>query len=135
MALENIISVSGDDRLDFGNYKLDSKTKLSNFEFKGDLYKVKTFKEITKLEKNELFVYESVPGTNVTGFYEQDDVAEFDVTGYTDTQITLELLPDHQYNIFVDGNEIGSMMTNLGGKLVIGLEFDGSSKHVKIVGA
>ena len=30
----------------------------------GDLYKVKTFKEITKLERNGMFVYESVPGTS-----------------------------------------------------------------------
>lgn len=34
----------------------------------GDLYKVKTFKEITKLERNGMFVYESVPGTAVTDF-------------------------------------------------------------------
>ena len=135
MALENIISVSGNDRLDFGNYKLDSKTKLSNFEFKGDLYKVKTFQEITKLEKNELLVYESVPGTDVEEFYEQDDIVEFDVTGYTDTQITLELNPDYEYNIYVDDEEIGSMKTNLGGKLVFGIEFDGAKKHVRITGA
>ena len=31
----------------------------------GDMYKVKTFKEITKLERNGMFVYESVPGTAV----------------------------------------------------------------------
>ena len=29
------------------------------------MYKVKTFREITKLERNDLFVYESVPGTAV----------------------------------------------------------------------
>ena len=29
------------------------------------MYKVKTFKEITKLERNGMFVYESVPGTAV----------------------------------------------------------------------
>lgn len=33
------------------------KTKLADFEVNGDLYKVKTFKEITKLEKNGTFVY------------------------------------------------------------------------------
>lgn len=33
-----------------------------------DLYKVKTFSEITKLEKNGMFVYESVPGTAVENF-------------------------------------------------------------------
>ena len=31
-----------------------------DFEHQGDLYKVKTFKEITKLERNGMFVYESV---------------------------------------------------------------------------
>ena len=34
---------------------------MNDFEFCGDLYKVKTFFEITKLEKNGMFVYESVP--------------------------------------------------------------------------
>ena len=47
-----------DGALSFGNYDLDKKTKLDNFEFKGDLYKVKTFQEITKLEKNGKFFYE-----------------------------------------------------------------------------
>lgn len=27
------------------------------------MYKVKTYNEITKLERNDMFVYESVPGT------------------------------------------------------------------------
>ena len=29
--------------------ELATKTKMDNFEFEGDIYKVKTFKEITKL--------------------------------------------------------------------------------------
>lgn len=45
----------------------------SDFEHRGDLYKVKTFKEITKLERNGLFVYESVPGTAVTDLNVFDD--------------------------------------------------------------
>ena len=39
--------------ISFGDYTLASKTKVEGFEFQGDLYKVKTFNEITKLEKNE----------------------------------------------------------------------------------
>ena len=56
------------EHLSFGDYTLSSKTKLDGFEFQGDVYKVKTFSEITKLEKNGMFVYESVPGTAVEDF-------------------------------------------------------------------
>ena len=65
----------------FGDYTLASKTKLDGFEFQGDLYKVKTFKEITKLEKNGMFVYESVPGTAVEHFKMTEDVLSFEVSG------------------------------------------------------
>ena len=44
------------------DYTLSTKAKLDNFEHQGDLYKVKTCQEITKLERNGMFVYESVPG-------------------------------------------------------------------------
>ena len=46
--------------------------------------KVKTFKEITKLEKNGMFVYESVPGTSVYNFVETADGVEFTVEGGAD---------------------------------------------------
>lgn len=59
--------------ISFGDYTLDKKAKLDNFEHGGDIYKVKTFYEITKLEKNGLFVYESVPGSAVTGFTEKEN--------------------------------------------------------------
>ena len=38
--------------ISFGDYTLGAKSKLDNFEHAGDLYKVKTFCEITKLERN-----------------------------------------------------------------------------------
>lgn len=59
--VEELIRIDNNETLSFGNYKLSSKSKADNFEFGGDLYKVKTFKEITKLERNGMFVYESVP--------------------------------------------------------------------------
>ena len=64
-AVKELLRAEADGALGFGDYTLSSKTKLDGFEFQGDVYKVKTFSEITKLEKNGMFVYESVPGTAV----------------------------------------------------------------------
>ena len=43
--------------------------------------KLKTFKEITKLERNGMFVYESVPGTAVNDFSVKDTEVSFKVEG------------------------------------------------------
>ena len=59
--VNELIRSEQDGTLSFGNYFLDTKSKLSDFEHGGDMYKVKTYNEITKLEKNGSFVYESVP--------------------------------------------------------------------------
>ena len=48
--INELIRSEKDGTLSFGNYELDTKSKLSDFEHCGDTYKVKTFKEITKLE-------------------------------------------------------------------------------------
>lgn len=110
--------------LSFGNYELDAKQKLSDFEYEGDLYKVKTFKGITKLEKNGMFVYESVPGTVVTHLQSDEKELTFDVEGWEDSSITLELEPDAEYTVYTDGTNIGRMKTNLGGKLVLSIEMN-----------
>ena len=85
---------------------------------------MKTFKEITKLEKNGLFVYESVPGTTVLNFSATDSDVKFMVEGPEDAQITLELEPDTLYDVSINGGEVGAMKTNLGGKLVLSVELD-----------
>ena len=43
MAVVNDLIIAGEGSLDFGNYELKSKTKKDNFEFQGDIYKIKTF--------------------------------------------------------------------------------------------
>ena len=63
--VESLIRSEADGTISFGNYKLPTKSKLQDFEHDGDSYKIKTFYEITKLERNGMFVYESVPGTAV----------------------------------------------------------------------
>ena len=75
--VEEMIRKEDDGSLSFGNYLLDSKTKKSDFEYQGDMYKVKTFREITKLEKNGLFVYESVPGSAVTNYVDDGNDVSF----------------------------------------------------------
>ena len=90
-AVKELLKTEADGTLSFGDYTLTGKTKLDGFEFQGDIYKVKTFAEITKLEKNGMFVYESVPGTAVENFRADEDTVSFKVSGMKDAQFTLEL--------------------------------------------
>ena len=127
-----LIRSESDGTLSFGDYTLDQKSKLSGFEFDGDSYKVKTFKEITKLEKNESFVYESVPGTAVHHLKVTDQTLEFQVEGEDNAQVTLELEAESEYKVMIDEMNVGTMKTNLGGKLVISIEFDGKPQTVVV---
>ena len=54
--VKELIRTEADGGISFGDYELAAQPKKSDFEHRGDLYKVKTFKEITKLERNGLFV-------------------------------------------------------------------------------
>ncbi|MDC7294645.1 MULTISPECIES: hypothetical protein [unclassified Butyrivibrio] len=123
--VEQLIRAEENGSISFGNYKLPEKTKLENFEHNGDILKVKTYKDITKLECNENFIYESVPGTTVTEFKETDNGVEFSVEGDNDAQITLGLLENTEYSVYVNGSSIGKMTTNLGGKLNLSVELSG----------
>jgi hypothetical protein len=132
--VEELIRKESDGTISFGNYTLDVKSKVSDFEHQGDLYKVKTFNEITKLEKNGMFVYESVPGTAVFHLDTKDNQISFEVSGSDAAQITLELEAEKEYEIFKNTSNLGKMKTNLGGKLVLSLELDDNEKHfVKVV--
>ncbi len=123
--VSELIRVEASNTISFGDYSLAEKAKLDNFTFAGDVYKVKTFKDITKLERNELFVYESVPGTAVKEFAQTEDQVSFVVEGPEDAQITLELAEETEYEITIAGESAGTMKTNLGGKLSFGVELEG----------
>ena len=132
--IESLIRSEADGTISFGKYKLDSKSKLDNFEHAGDLYKIKTFYEITKLERNGSFVYESVPGTAVEHFSAKHDGVEFTVSGDKDAQITIQLEDDAEYEVYVDGVAVGGMKTNMSGKLVVSVELnEGVTCQVKVV--
>ncbi len=118
--------------LSFGNYELDKKTKLEDYEFQGDLYKVKTFHEITKLEKNGMFLYESVPGTSVMNMKQDENGISFTVEGPEDAQITVGLEDNTEYEVEIDGADAGSDKTNMGGKLSLSVELD-PQKQIQVV--
>ena len=108
--VKELIRTEENGTISFGDYEKNQKSKVSDYPHQGDMYKVKTFKEITKLERNGMFVYESVPGTAV------------------------ELEAEAQYGVYLDGASTGKMETNLGGKLSFSVELgNGSAVDVKIV--
>lgn len=123
--VSELIRAEADGSISFGNYELDTKTKVSDFEHEGNIYKVKTFKDITKLERNDMFVYESVPGTVVSHFTTNEDGISFAVAGVEDAQITVELEADTEYEIQINGNMVDCQKTNLGGKLSMSVELAG----------
>ena len=121
-AVKELLRAEADGSLSFGDYTLASKTNLEGFDFQGDIYKVKTFAEITKVERNGMFVYESVPGTAVENFKASASEISFTVSGMKDAQVTLELEADSEYVVYMDGVNAGNMKTNLSGKLSMSAE-------------
>ncbi|MDE6419251.1 MAG: endosialidase, partial [Lachnospiraceae bacterium] len=84
--VEQLLRPEADGTISFGNHTLATKAKLEDFPHGGDLYKVKTYQTMTKLEKNGMFVYESVPGTSVLNFAENEGGVSFLVEGNEDAQ-------------------------------------------------
>lgn len=120
--------------ISFGDHSLPEKKKLADFKSGNDLLKVKTFKELTRLEKNDLFVYESVPGTAVFNFKESDNGVTFKVCADEDVQITLGLDENTEYQVYIDDVNTGKMKTNMSGKLSISIELSAQDEaSVKIV--
>lgn len=134
--VDELLRGEADGAISFGNHKLAIKAKVEDFRHAGDLLKVKTYSEITKLEKNGMFLYESVPGTSVVNFKESETGVEFVVEGDEDAQITVGLTDDTEYEVFVADISIGTMKTGLGGKLSMSVELTAAGEvPVKIVQA
>lgn len=132
--VEQLLCAGADGTISFGNHKLENKAKLEDFEFGGDLWKVKTYKTMTKLEKNGMFVYESVPGTSVLNFEESEAGIQFIVEGDEDAQITVELSEGEEYQVYINDEIVGKMTTNRSGKLNISAELAGAGEvSVKII--
>ena len=132
--VKELIRTEDNGTISFGDYELSQKSKLSDYQHQGDMYKVKTFKEITKLERNGMFVYESVPGTAGFDLKQDGSIMSFTVEGAEDAQITVEMEAETRYEVFINDASTGVVETNLGGKLSFSVELGNESKvAVKIV--
>lgn len=130
--ISELIRSEADGTISFGDYTLSAKAKLDNFEHQGAVYKVKTCREITKLERNGMFVYESVPGTSVIRLEARETGVTFSVEGPEDAQLTVGLENAAEYEIMIDKAAVGKMKTNLGGKLSISVELGENPVEVSI---
>lgn len=132
--VEELLRSESNGSISFGNHTLAQKAKVEDFEHAGDVYKVKTHQAMTKLEKNGLFLYESVPGTSVIDFCEKENEVSFLVEGDQDAQITIGLADDSDYEVFIEEASVGTMKTNLSGKLNLSVELAGVGEvKVKLV--
>lgn len=120
--VEELIRNEENGKVSFGNHSLPEKKKVENFKSGNDLLKVKTYSEMTRLEKNDLFVYESEPGTSVFDFEQNDNGVTFKVSSDQDAQITVGLAEDTEYSVIINGSDSGKMKTNLSGKLSFSIE-------------
>ncbi len=117
--VSELIRTEGNGSVSFGDYNQTEKKKHES-----GAYKVKTFQEITRLEKNGELVYESTPGTAVLSLAETGDGMTFSVEGPEDADITVGLEPETEYQVSLEGEAIGTLKTNLGGKLTFSVELD-----------
>jgi len=123
-AVKELIRAGVNGTLEFGDYTLEQKAKIDGFDFQGNLYKVKTFAGITKLERDGMFVYESVPGTAVEDFKLTAEGLSFKVSGEKDAQITVGLEADSEYTVCMNETCMNEIKTNLSGKLSVSVELD-----------
>lgn len=130
---ENIIVTNEDGSLNFGDYKLAEKTKIEDYEYQGDILKIKTFSEVTKLKRNGNLLYESDPGSVVTAYKISDNGVSFTVDAKEDLQITLGVKGDTQYKIVINGKEIDTMKSKIGGKLSFHVDLDNGPAKVEII--
>ena len=125
--IEELIRIEDNGTLSFGNYLLENKKKVLDFEDEGDLYKVKTFYEITRLEKNGKLLMETVPGATVHELSMDDKKVTFLIEAAEDLQITMELEAGKTYMLTVGDEQIGDIKANLAGKISFGLELAADS--------
>lgn len=132
MAVVNEILKEENNCLCFGNYLVQEKQKLENFDFNGDKYKVKTHNEITRLEKNDLLLLETVPGSTIHKFTMNDTDINFEAEGFENTQITLDLEPNQNYKLEINNVVIGVTKSNPFGKFSFSLNLSSQPSVVKI---
>ncbi|MDO4764983.1 MAG: endosialidase [Eubacteriales bacterium] len=132
MKLEKLIANSEKGFLNFGDYESIEKQKQEGYEFGGDTYKVKSHKEITRLEKNSYLLYESVPGTVVTDFKADNAEIAFTAHGVEPVQITIGVEPDGEYRLLINSTQVGKVGGSHSGKISFSLSFESGAQTVRM---
>jgi len=130
--IEELIRQENDGSISFGNHLASEKKKIQDFEVQGDLYKVKTYSEMTKIEKNGKMLMEVVPGATVHNFHLSDKGVHFSMEGSEDVQLTLELEPSAEYRILIDEVTVGKAKTNMAGKITLSVDLQNGKPDVKV---
>ena len=130
--IQELIRVEDNGNISFGNYLMDEKKKVLDFEVPGNLYKVKTFKDITKLEKNGKMLLETVPGSTIHNFNMDAKTITLEVEAAEDVQITMEIEPEKEYRLSLDDMVVGKISSNIGGKISFSVELNKGHSEVKI---
>ena len=133
--IEEIIRLEENGTLSFGDYISAEKKKRDNFEVSGDIYKIKTHIEITRLEKNGKLLLETVPGATVHNLALETNSVTFSIEGADDTRVTAELAPNEVYRVLIEGTNIGNVKSNISGKVIFSLDLDATPKSIEIVKA
>lgn len=130
--VEESLRLENDKTLSFGNYIVKEKQKIVDFEVDGDIYKIRTHNEVTRLSKNGKLLLEAVPGATVHNLKVTDKVTTFSIEGYEDTSVTLELESDANYSIYVNDVNIDKVKTGLSGKINFSIDLNSEPQQVKI---
>ncbi len=131
-AIPEIIRAEENNTLSFGDYTTAEKKKVSDFEFMGDVYKVKTHNAVTRLEKNDRLLLECVPGATIHHLSVTEHRVEFSAEGHDSTSLTLEMEPVKEYKIFIDGVNIGSMKSTLAGKISFAADLTATACDIRV---
>lgn len=130
--IQENIRVESNGTISFGNYEADTKQKVDDYKVGGDLYTLRTYKEVTRLEKNSKLLIETVPGAAVHNLKLEEGCTTFDIEGTGDTQITLEMESETEYTIYLEDVNLGKIKTNIAGKINFSAELNSIPKSVKI---
>ena len=130
--IEELIKVEKDGTLSFGNYLVDSKQKVLDFEVNGDLYYVKTYNQVTKIEKNSKLLLEAVPGATIHNLKMEAKVVTFSIEGEEDVKVTMELEGEKEYSVFIESVNVGTVKASVAGKINFSVDSKKMIKEVKV---
>ncbi len=127
------IAVNADNTINFGNHIATEKVKIDDFKIGDDIYKLRTYNEVTRLTKNHILVFESTPGVTVHNFKYSLENVEFKIQGNSSAQITIELKPDTSYKIVFNGAHLDEAKANaISGKLSFSVSFEKEMDKISI---